>query len=261
MRHIPAVLLAVLLMSGCAATGIRDPVRSRPADLKVLEAGFAEYNSSPGPVRIWGAAIHDGGPAIDFGASAAPGAGARLDLLAGPMARLLLSATCRENVGCDIFIPGELTVYRDQNTGMTPFLGALISGRVPVIAPLTGAYRDRSGEPVLEFRGRGQWQKVVFSVDGKLPERIIYGDEGEFAALEVRFADFTEKEGIVFPSTIALGGRWNAEMVVLKVLKVERVPDLPGALFAERFWPGVRIEDSSGRDSWKKLGMFWIPKE
>ena len=261
MKRAAALLAALFWATGCAVTRIKPAVPVMAADPAPLTSALEEYNRLDWPVRISGR-IKGDGPALDYGGRAVPGLGTRFDAVMGPMAKLVFSAACIDQESCEIYFPDENKLYRDASPGTAEWLRAFLTGRVVKIGPTSGASADATGSLVLNIAGPGgRWEKVFFSVDGRLPERVIYGEAGDPASFEIKFADFESVGGRFFPTTVTLGGSLRGQEIVFHADTIERTPEPSGAILKIRTLPGVEVEEPMGRDAWKKLGMFWTPKD
>jgi len=255
-------VLAVLLLFGCATSRIK-PVESTPSsDLAGLKAALERYNGDAGYFKILGTARIGGGRILDLGARGATGAGSRLDVLAGPASKLLLSAGCVVGSGCTVFFPDDFMVYRDEGKVMASWFTDLVTGRVPLIGAPQQAGKTASGEGVLLISGRGgQWQTVLFAPDGVLPRRTLYGDGDGAPRLEISYSDFISVDGLPFPGRLVIGGEREGEELVLDLTRVERQEQVPQGAFGVRLPSGTGETVKSGREAWKKLGMFWTPRD
>lgn len=257
----PAILiLALLLAAGCAGTRIRPVEVEGRSDPAALVAALAEYNREGKPLRVLGEARPGGGPKIGFGARAVAGTAFRLDGIALPSTRVIFSAACGPEAGCEVYLPDEGRVYRDANGKAGGWLSMLVTGRVPLLGRPLYAGVSGDGLPVLVGGDDlGQWSKITFDREGRLPARAVYG-EGDKPRFEVVLKDFFEDGGVVSPGEVLAGGENEGQEFVLRIERIEEAGELPIQAFRIRLPEGVRSIEADGSGAWKKLGMFWIPK-
>ena len=120
------------LLFGCAGSPIKPVELNAPGDAAPLFQELETYNRPPGIVRALGRLRLEGMGGADYGARVEPGRGVRLDVVTGALARLVLSATCNNESGCDFYLPELNTVYREADPWATRWLAALVTGRVPM---------------------------------------------------------------------------------------------------------------------------------
>lgn len=256
------LILALILAAGCAGSRIRPVEEEGRGDPARLASALAEYNREGSALRVLGEARGNTGPRIGFGARALVGSAVRMDGLAFPSTRVLFSAACGPEVGCEVYLPDEVKVYRDPDGWMGGWLSMLVTGRIPLVGAPTHAAVDKGGFPVLvSVDGHGQWSRVVFDREGKAPVRAVYGDSQGRPKLEIVLSGFPGGAVMAGPGEIMVGGESEGEEFVLRIERIEDAGEIPEQAFRLRIPEGVRSVEASGSAAWKKLGMFWIPKK
>lgn len=260
LRCVFAALALAVFLSACAGTAIRPVGRAGPADVGPLDAALDRYNGPPLVVRALGKATFPGSGRADFAARAVPGKGFRLDAVAGPFAKLLFSSACREAGECEIYVPDQGLLIRQPDGVVAGWLGSILSGRVPRVGAGVEAWRDDTGANALRLVGNGSWQVVVFDSDAVRPKRVLYGDDGGGAELEIEYLEFRPEGDTWYPFKFRLRGAQADEELTIELERVERGSE-PGALdFTVKVPAGTRIEQGEGSATWKSLGLFWMPK-
>lgn len=255
------LILAFLFAAGCAGTRIRPVESSGSGEPARLAAALDSYNMEGSTFRVLGEARWKSGPRIGFGARAVAGRAFRMDGVASPSTRTLFSAACAEGGGCEVYIPEEGKVYRVKGGQAADWLSMIVSGRVPTLGEPLSAGHDPSGAPVLYSEDHlGQWAQVVFDSEGRLPVRAVYGEPGGKPRLELVFAEFFTDGGVSSPGEVLVGGESEGDEFLLRVERIELTGEMPVGAFQLRIPDGVRAVDSDGSAAWKKLGMFWMPK-
>lgn len=256
-----ALALGLALFAfGCASARVGG-VRFAPgADPAPLAAKVERYNELPGVYRVLGTLKFSGAPAISFGARAGAGQGVRLDGVAYPSSKLLFSLACRFSDGCEVFFPDDFVVYREKAGAFADWLPLLVTGRIPLIGSPTEAGLTREGASVVRFSDRrGQWEQVVFSAGEEVPSEIIFGDAASGAKLRIAYSGWLKVDGRRFPGRTEVTGNGSREELVIEALRVERSGAGGGDAFGLRVPEGALLKDSPGRDTWKRMGMFWTP--
>lgn len=254
------LIMLAALVSGCAGPSIRQINLGREIPASPPYAKLESYNARGEPVRILGVIEREDWPRVDFAARTAPGEGARFDAVAGAAAKLVFSAACETGAGCEIFIPGKFTLFSGPAGRMGEWLPMLLAGRVSPLGELKAAYSLPDGTVALAFARQGvDWQQVVIDPEKGFPLRAVYGDEGSPPGLEIVFEGRRSDDGLFAPSAIIFNSADEDEKLVLRIDTFER-SERPKGGFVLKRPPGVTFS-ALGRDTWKKLGMFWTPKD
>jgi hypothetical protein len=253
------VLCAVLIMGGCAGSPIKPVALTASADPAPLATELEAYNLLPPVVKVVGTLRLEGLGATDYGARVEAARGVRLDIVTGMMARLIMSASCEEGEGCQFYLPERNTLYRERGRWAGSWLSALVAGRVPVMGKPESAWLDSLGRSVLRLTDEeGNWQLVVFSAEGPLPEVVQYGRGKAPASVEISYGDFFRQADRWFPGRVVLLGEDSDEGASFEPLRVKFDGAPLARSFSLRLPEGVRIVED-GESIWRRLGLLWTP--
>lgn len=262
MRILLLSLVLGLLACGCASKGLKPVSYVAGRDPAPMARALEEYNGFEGVYRVLGNLKLSDSPAISYGGRAEPGAGARVDGVAKSSTKLLFSLGCLSSVGCEVFFPDEFVVYREEGRVFSDWVSRLVTGRVALIGEPRDAGVSASGEPVVRYADQaGNWQLVVFDGELSRPEVIFYGDAVNGAKLRVVFSDWFDVGGKPFPRRTVMTGSDSGQELVVESVKVERSAGPGEDTFRLRLPEGAPVKEASGRDTWKRMGMFWIPQD
>lgn len=258
----PIYLLVLLfLLAGCAGSRIKPVEITGATEPERLAAALESYNRSGSAFRAMGEVRVKDSPSIGFGVRAVSGRAVRMDAMAFPAAKLVFSAACPSDGACEVYFPDDFVVYREKGVGFGGWLASLALGRVPLIGKATRAGFDPTGAQVLRYADdRGQWAEVIFAPGGVLPSRALYGESGSEPLLELVYSDFRQAGEVAYPGVVAVGGSKNGDEFVLGIDRFESVQAVGDEAFRLKPPQGVRIIETTGSGTWKRLGMFWIPK-
>lgn len=255
------LLLLLALLAGCAGSRIKPVEITGETDPARLVVALEEYNQRGNAFRAMGEVRVKDAPSIGFGAKAVSGRAVRMDAMAFPAAKLVFSAACPPDGACEVYFPDDFVVYREKGLGFGGWLASIALGRVPLLGKATRAGFDPNGARVLRFSDDiGQWAEVVFAPDGVLPARALYGEDGSGPLLELSYSDFRRAGEVAYPGVVTVGGSRNGDEFVLGIDRFESVPAVGDESFRLKPPQGVRIIETTGSGTWKRLGMFWIPK-
>lgn len=255
------LFFTIFLAAGCAGTRIKPVEFGGTAHVADLYGALLAYNRADGAFKVLGEVRHPGGVRIGFGARVIAGRAVRMDGVASPSARVLFSAGCPPESGCDLYFPDDFVVYRENRAMLGGWFSLLVAGRVPLVGEPIGAGVDGSGSPVLHLAdASGQWSTIVFTRDGRLPVRVLYGDADLKPRLELVYSDFRNDGGVEYPGELLVGGEKKGDEFFLRFDRMEEADGVPGEVFGLRLPTGVRVVETNGSTAWKKLGMYWTPK-
>jgi hypothetical protein len=255
MKMLTGFMALALLLGGCAGARLAFHPQGAPVDAEIPGGELSRYNAELPQVRVNGEALVPEIGEIEYGARVERGIGARFDGFAGPMDKQVFAAACKTDGDCEIYLPDEQVLYRDESREFPDWFSALLGGRVPTTGRIVSAWKKEGGGIVLRLESvTGNWQTVLIGVRG-LPLEALYGEAGEKPNLKIAFSDYLKVGDSDYPGVIAITGENGEERLRLKAKVV-----LPGPgkrpLAVKISAPEDTKVDSGGDKLWEKLGIF-----
>ncbi len=279
LRHFPfaafaiTIALAALIgpISGCSGPRIKAVELGGVVDMEALAGRLREFNGAPVNVKALGRVIYPGMGSAEFGVRSEVERGFKLDAFTGAMGRLVLSAACLDDGECRIYQPDKGRLLVDSNRNAALIVGAIMAGRVPVMGKPVGAWRSGEDRLVLKLADdAGNWQLVIFPREGP-PERTVLGSRdgspggsgsGE-PGLEIvysAYAGYSLSDKRLVAHTVLVGGHDSGDEIILEFSRfvMDAPPSKKG--FEVKVPEATEVVVSNGGDSWRRLGLFWIPR-
>ncbi len=131
-------------------------------------------------------------------------------------------------------------------------IAVLENGTERVLDAKRHPYDQPDYEIVVVRKGKAGWylsRKIVFSRSDLQPHRQLIYDEGGVLVTDVRYGDYNEYDGVLFPKQIEIERPQEEYDITLNMLKVELNKPLTDEQFALQQPPGaevVKLGQSSG---------------